>query len=96
MEGRKRKRIVLTIEEKLRVCDEVRKGKPLSTVAKEVGVGKSTVHDIVKSYEKLKSFQGEVQEAESLKKRRIVRRADLDKLDKAVYLWFVQQRCQGK
>ena len=38
---------------------------------------------------KLQTFHSEVQDAEGLKKRRIVRRADFDKLDKAVYLWLI-------
>ena len=93
--GKKRKRVVLTIEEKLKVCDLVESGKSLTSVALEFNMLKSTVHDIVKNKEKLRSFLTEVQEGDCIKKRRVVRRADLDKLDKAVYLWFVQQRCKG-
>ena len=95
MELRKRKRTVLTIEEKLKICDLVKNKQSLASVATEFGVGKSTVHDIVRNQDKLQTFHSEVQDAEGLKKRRIVRRADFDKLDKAVYLWFVKQRCKG-
>ena len=70
--------------------------RSLASVAVEFGVGKSIVHDIVKSQEKLKAFQVEVHEYESLKKRKIVRRADFEQLDKTMYLWLIQQRCKGE
>ena len=40
---------------------------------------------------KLENFQEEVEEADCIKKRKIVRRVNYEELDKAIYLWFVQQ-----
>ena len=82
--GKKRKRIVLTID-----------GRSLTSIAAEFNVGKSIVHDIVKNKAKLQTFLTEIQDGDCIKKRRIVRRANLDALDKVVYLWFVQQHCKG-
>ena len=48
MESRKRKKVVLTIEDKLKVRELVSDKWSLTSVASELGVGKSTVHDIVK------------------------------------------------
>ena len=93
--GKKRKRVVLTIEDKLKVCDLVKNGRSMTSAAAEFNVGKSTVHDIVKNQAKLQTFLTEIQDGDCIKKRRIVRRANLEALDKAVYLWFVQQRCKG-
>ena len=42
--GNKRKRVVLTIEDKLKICDLVKNGRSLTSVAAEFNVGKSTVH----------------------------------------------------
>ena len=73
--------------------------KPLANVAALFNIGKSTVHDIIKNEDnedKVQTFLTEVQDSDSIKKRRIVRRSDYDELDKAVFLWFVQQRCKGK
>ena len=50
---RKRKRIVLTIEDKLTFCETVRKGQSMTSVAQQFNVDKSTVHDIVKNEAKL-------------------------------------------
>jgi IS30 family transposase len=91
--GKKRKRVVLTIEDKLKICDLVKNGRSMTSAAAEFNVGKSTVHDIVKNQAKLQTFLTEIQDGDCIKKRRIVRRANLEALDKAVYLWFVQQRC---
>ena len=59
-------------------------------------IGKYTVLDIIKIEEKLQTFLTEVQDGDSIKKTRIVRRSDYDELDKAMFLWFVQHRCKGK
>ena len=93
--NRKRKRLVLTISDKLKICQLVRSGRTLQSVADEYDVGKSTVHNIVKSEEKLQAFQKEIKDGDCIKKRKTVKKADLLALDKAVYLWFIQQRCKG-
>ena len=38
----------------------------------------------------------EINEGDCIKKRKTVKRSDFTELDKAVYLWFIQQRCKGK
>lgn len=86
---------MLIIEQKLKICDLVESGRTLMSVAHEFNTAKSTVHDIVKKKAKLTTFLTEIEDGACVKKRRIARRADLEKLDKAVYLWFVQQRCKG-
>ena len=54
--GKKRKRIVSTIEDKLKVCDLVQNGRSLTSVVAEFNMAKSTVHDIVKNKAKLQTF----------------------------------------
>ena len=94
--NRKRNCVVLTISDKLKICQLVKDGRTLQSVADKYNVGKSTVHDIVKSEEKLQAFQKEIKDGDCIKKRKTVKKADLLALDKAVYLWFVQQRCKGE
>ena len=76
---KKRKRIIL-------VCRLVKQGKTLANVATLFNIGKSTDHDKIKNEGKLQTFLTEVQDGDSIKKRRIVRRSDYDELDKAVFL----------
>ena len=80
---------MLSIGDKLKI-------RALQSVASEFNVGKSTVHDIVKSEEKLQAFQKEITDGNCVKKQKTVKRADLTELDKAVYLWSVQQRSKGE
>ena len=62
--NRKRKRLVLTLSDKLKICQLVRSGRTLQSVADEYDVGKSTVHNIVKSEEKLQAFQKEIKDGD--------------------------------
>lgn len=43
---------------------------------------------------KFQVFLKEIQDGVCIKKRCYIRRADLEELDKAVYLWFAQQHCR--
>ena len=95
MVSTKWKRVVLTIREKLKICELVDSDRSLASVAKDFDVAKSTVHNIVKSKAKLQTFLTEILEGECIKKRKVVRRSDFQELDKAVYLWLIQQRCKG-
>ena len=91
----KRKRSVLSIRQKLEICDRARNGWTYSRISAEYGIGKSTVFDIIKSEDKLKTFQSQLQNEDYTKKRRIVRTADFPAVDKVVFLWFVQERAAG-
>ena len=82
--NRKRKRLVLTISDKLKICQLVKSGRTLQSVADEYDDGKSTFHNIVKSKEKVQAFQTEIKDGDCIKKRRTVKKADLLALDKAV------------
>ena len=96
MAARKRKRVVLTLENKLCVLDRLAKGEKASKVASEFGIGNSTVTDLKKNESKILSF---VSSIESLSvcsnERKIMRLAEDEKVDEAVYLWYVQKRSQG-
>ena len=59
--SRKRKRCVLSIEEKLSIIKKIDQGCSLLSVATEFGVGKSTVYDIKASREKITRFATETQ-----------------------------------
>ena len=91
----KRKRIVLCIEDKLCICNRASKGEKPASLARELKIGKSTVTDILKSLEKLTSFKDALVTDDVAKKRKTMKPATNDDLEKAVYTWFVQKRCQS-
>ena len=84
----KRKRCLLSIKQKLEICDRLRNGWSYLRISAEYGIGKSTVFDI-KLEDKLKAFQSQLQNENCMKKRCIIRTADFFDVDKAVFLWFV-------
>ena len=92
---RKRKRVTLSIEQKIKVLEKLDRGISNTAIASEYSSGKSTVTDIQKSRSKTTQFAAEAQDSSSFKKRCIVRRADDDQFDKAMHLWFTQERHKG-
>jgi len=90
----KSKRKNLTLQDKIRVIEMREKGYSLNRVANEFSIGKSTVFDIVKQKHKLKDFIAERQR-EDCSSRKKMRKSDDNSLDKAVYLWFIQERSKG-
>ena len=49
----KRKLVVLSIHDKLKICELAKKGRTLQSIPNEHKIGKSTVHDIVKNKERV-------------------------------------------
>ena len=90
----KRKRKVVSIEKKLEICRRHEMGQSYTSLSKEYGLGKSTIHDIVQSEDRLTEYAIEIQHA-SGPKRSIIRRSKYDELDKALHLWFLQKRAIG-
>ena len=91
----KRKRSVLSVQQKFEICDCTRNDWTYSRISAEYGIGKSTVFNIIKSDNKLKAFQSQLQLEDCMKTRCIVRMADFPGVDKAVLLWFVLERAAG-
>ena len=92
----KRKRVVLSLETKLTILDRNSKGKSQVKLAREYGIGTSTVGDIIKNADKIKSFALTIGTLSTNKKgRKVMRLAKDNQLDEAVFLWFMQRRSQG-
>ncbi|XP_062499058.1 jerky protein homolog-like [Corticium candelabrum] len=91
----KRKRVNLSIEQKIEILEKLDRGISNTAIASEYSIGKSTVTDIQKSRSKITQFAVEAKDSSSFKKRCIVRRADDDQFDKAMHLWFTQERHKG-
>ena len=58
----KRKRVALTIENKLEVCKMVKNDVLKSFIMKQFSIGRSTLYDILKLEEKFKKFKVEKEE----------------------------------
>lgn len=55
----KRKRVLLNIEEKLKICEAVKNGVPKKIIMNKYELGKSTLNDILRNENKLLTFVNE-------------------------------------
>ena len=78
----RRKRVVITIEQKLEVVRRIKNGEILRNVAADFGVGISTVSDWVKSKSKFEEHSSKMPNLKTMKT------AEYEKQNKALYLWF--------
>lgn len=85
----KRKRVVVTIKDKLEAIRQVENGVLLRNVAANYGLGISTVSEWVKSKSKLHEYSCKVPN------RKTMKLANHEKINEALYLWFTQQRDKG-
>ena len=59
---KKRKRVQLTIENKLKVCEMAKNNVPKAVIMSQFSIGKSTLNDILRSEGKFKKFKAEKEE----------------------------------
>lgn len=89
----KRKRVVLSIENKLEIINLREKGASSAKIQLQFGIGETTVRRIMQQRAELLSFSSKSEN--SLKKRKTMKNSMYEDLDKAVLEWFSQQRAQG-
>ncbi len=91
----KRARKVISLSDKLRILERLEAGETASKLAKEYGIGNSTLTDIKKAKEKIRRFAADQESAKSLAKRCIVRTCNDADHNKMLLIWFKQERSKG-
>ena len=91
---KKCKRKVVSIEKKLEICRRHKMRQSYTSLSKEYNLGKSTIHDIVQSEDRLTEYVLEIQHASGAK-RSIIRRSKYEEWDEALHLWLLQKRAMG-
>ena len=93
----KRKRFVLTLPKKLELVRRMEKGESRVKLMAEFGVSSSTLYDLKKQKAKLEAFVGSTESPTSfIDKRKSLKGARMDELDRALYMWFSARRSEGK
>lgn len=92
----KRKRIVLSVSDKLKIIDQLKNGASGSSLAREYGVGQATISDIKKNSDAITKFASLLDSEDGSLHRKTMKMAENQNLDTAVYTWFMQVRCQGQ
>ncbi|XP_038611499.1 jerky protein homolog-like [Tachyglossus aculeatus] len=91
----KRKRVVLTIKDKLDIIEKLAVGNSSKELALIYGIGESTVRDIGKSKEKIITYASGLNSTSGLSRRKSMKPATYEELDRAMLEWFNQQRAKG-
>ena len=92
----KRKRVVLTVDQKLEVLKRLETGESGTSLALSYNVGKATITGIKSQKHAPLNFASQLDDEGGLKKRKVMKTAQDTKLDKAVYMWFIQERNRGQ
>ncbi|KAM6471896.1 uncharacterized protein PHA67_002618 isoform 2-T2 [Liasis olivaceus] len=98
--GEKRKRVNLSVKQKLELIEKLESGSSVARVCEEYGVKKQTVSDIRKAKEKLKKFVlmcdvDSTSNTAEIGARKHMKMSQEASLEEAVLKWYVEQRSGG-
>ena len=91
----KRKRAVLTLDSKREILERLAKGTKPSLLMKEFNCGKATISDIKRNKERILSYISTMETSSGAKKRKTLKKEFYEDVEKATYLWFLQERSRG-
>ena len=91
----KRKRHVLSIDDKVAAVRMLTDGCSLTVVSEKFGIPKSTVSGLRKNREKMLDFQQKTAEIGMSRPAKRMKMGKSEELDDAVFMWFNQKRQQG-
>lgn len=91
----KRKRVVLSIDQKIEVLKLIDKGTSYTIIMEKFGIGRSTVANIKKKRSSLMDFRRQMKEMGTVRTVKTMKLSEDPKLDQAVLVWFKQKRAEG-
>ncbi|XP_018576379.1 tigger transposable element-derived protein 2-like [Anoplophora glabripennis] len=86
----KRKHKTLSIAEKCAILDSLKDGVSETSLALKYGVGKSTITDLRKKEQKIRSFVAQTEKGPGL--RKTLKLPENPVLEEALFTWFLEQR----
>lgn len=89
----KRKKVVLTITQKLQIISKIENGASRKQMCLEYDIGEATVRDILKQKDKLLTFASMSNNASGMKKRKTMKNSTYVELDMTE--WLAQVRSEG-
>lgn len=91
----KRKKVVLTIAQKVEMISKIENGASKKQMCLQYGIGETTVRDVLKQKEKLLAFATVSNSGSGMKKRKTMKKSTYSELDSALAEWLVQERSEG-
>ena len=87
----KRKREVLTLQDKWKVIEQLDKGVSPSEIMLEFNCRKSTISNLKTNCKKILSGMAEIEKMGGSKKRKTLKRGSYNNVEMATYIWFLQE-----
>ena len=91
----KRKKIVLSIESKVKILKKLHEGSSIKSLCTTYNIGKSTIYDIKKNKEELLKFYRDADEPNLLAKRKTMHYGKNEDVDKVLMEWIRQRRSES-
>ncbi|KAK2499128.1 hypothetical protein MC885_016967 [Smutsia gigantea] len=91
----KRKRVVLTIKDKLDIIKKLEEGISFKKLSVVYGIGESTVRDIKKNKERIINYANGSDPTSGVSKRKSMKSSTYEELDRVMIEWFNQQKTDG-
>ncbi|GBM02529.1 Jerky [Araneus ventricosus] len=91
----KRKRVVLTITQKLDIIRRLERGENKQDLMRKFNIGSSTIYDIKLQKDKLMKFASSAETSKASDERRTLQQPQHEKLDNILYDWFLLKREEG-
>lgn len=88
--SKKRKHVTLTISQKCEILDQLKEGISFSFLAQKYNVGKSTIFDIKKKEEQIRSYVVKTEKGPGA--RKTLKTPENPQLEDALFTWFIEQR----
>ncbi|XP_039290978.1 jerky protein homolog-like [Nilaparvata lugens] len=95
MSGVKRKRLVVTMEQKLKAIERLDKGESVNSISDELGVGVTTVKDWKRNKKSIQDYCTQIESEKILTSRCTLKKPTNKIVDDALWLWFTQERRKG-
>ncbi|KAL1768155.1 tigger transposable element-derived protein 2 [Sigmodon hispidus] len=91
----KRKRVVLTIKDKLDIIKKLEEGNSFKRLSVVYGIGESTVRDIKKNKDRIINYANSSDPTCGVSKRKSMKSSTYEELDRVMIEWFNQQKTDG-
>ncbi|XP_039283868.1 jerky protein homolog-like [Nilaparvata lugens] len=91
----KRKRLVVTMEQKLKAIERLDKGESVKSISDELGVGVTTVKDWKRNKKSIQDYCTQIESEKILTSRCNLKKPTNEIVDDVLWLWFTQERRKG-
>lgn len=91
----KRKRVVLTFQQKIEILKQLNDGKKGAILAREYGIGTSTISDIKRNGDTILKFVSNLESENQISEKKTRKTAHNTDLDSLMYRWYLKEKQNG-